>query len=315
MEWLLFFALIAVLLFIDLSSHKEDKAIAIPEALKQSALWIGLSCLFGAGLWHFMGAARGAEFFTAYIIEKSLSVDNLFVFLAIFTYFNIADKYQHKVLYWGIIGAVVLRFIAIAGGVSLLHTFHWLTYVFGAILLYTSYKVAFAEGDGEVAFDQTWFAKWLNKHFMFNWEEPERSNGHFWFKEHATVWNASKGLPQEVGFWFTKLFFVLVIIEATDLLFATDSIPAALACSDSAFVIFSSNIFAVLGLRSLYFALSSLMDKFEFLKYGVSAVLALIGLKMVLASVFVAPTFLWLAVVAIILTSSVLASMWIPKHE
>jgi tellurite resistance protein TerC len=184
--------------------------------------------------------------------------------------------------------------------VLLLSSLHWLTYLFGAILIYTAWKVSFSPGVEQEAFDQTPFAKWLQKHFRFHFDKALQDRFFYQFPE---------GNPYKLVRYGTKLLFVLLIIEATDMIFATDSIPAALACSNNLFVIYSSNIFAVLGLRSLFFALSAIMGKFEYLKYGVSAVLALIGVRLLLASVFTMPTAFWLMLVALLLGASIAASV------
>lgn len=302
-----FVALILFLLVFDFNSmNREDHVIEMKEALKQTGFWIAVSVVFGLFVFWTRGLDAGSQWFTAYIIEKSLSVDNLFVFLAIFTYFKVAGEYQHKILYYGIAGAIALRAICICGGVALLHWFHPLIYFFGGILLYTAWKVGFTDSDSEEEFDRTAWARWLTKTFRFDFEEKPYSRGRF-------ITHILK--DNKVITYGTKLLFVLLIVEATDLLFATDSIPAALACSPDSFIVFTSNIFAVLGLRSLFFALSALMGRFQFLKYGVSLVLALIGIKMIGSNFIDLPMSVWLMAVAGILGTSVAVSIAVPETE
>lgn len=300
--WIVLALVVTGLWILDLTAVKPHK-IELREAVVQSAFWVSVSALFGMGVWALLGAQSGSEWFMAYITEKSLSVDNLLVFIAIFSFFRIPDKWQHEVLYWGILVAVLLRGVCIFGGVTLLASMHWLTYVFGAVLLWTSRKVL-ADSDSSEDFDNGPVALWLRKYWRFDMSERSVDTGKFLVKSLV---------DERVVTYGTRLLFALWILETTDLLFATDSLPAALGCSHSAFIVFSSNIFAVLGLRSLYFCVSGLIDRLQYLKYGVSAVLVLISLKMLLSDIVTVPTIWWLSGVALVLGSSIVLSQ--VKHD
>ena len=242
-----------------------------------------------------------SQYLMSYLCELSLSIDNLFVFVAIFEYFKIQSEYQYKCLYTGIVGAMVLRAICIVGGVWLLQAMHPLIYLLGGLLIFTAYKV-FKGGDNDEEFDKTPWAQWLQKHFAFDFSDTPHSRGKF-----ITHRLTNTGFQDVIKTAGTKLLFALLVIEFTDLIFATDSIPAALGCSSDPFIVYTSNIMAVLGLRSLFFALQALMDKLTYLKYGISIVLFMIGIKMVLSDLFCPPTWIWLAATGVILTISV---MW-----
>lgn len=254
-----------------------------------------IALVFGLGIGLFSGSAKACEYFTAYITELSLSLDNLFCFLAIFSYFGIKEVDRYRILNWGIIGAFALRAVCIFSGSILLHSFHWLYYVFGLVMIWTAYKTLTTESEQE-EFSKTGFARFIQTVLPFDFERPSGGD-----VSRGGVFRFPSGK-------FSTLFFVLLIIEFTDLIFATDSIPAALGCSADPFIVYSSNIMAVLGLRTLFFALSDYIDKAKYLKYGISFVLALIGLKMMTADIFQAPTILWLLTVAGVLCFSVFLS-------
>ena len=264
MNFILFLGFVSILLALDLGVfNKKNHIFSFKEALSWSVVWVAISCLFGAFIWYEYGSEKGSQWFTAYVLEKSLSVDNLFVISLIFTFFKTPPQYQHRTLFWGIIGAIVFRGIFIVAGVAVVNSFEWLLYIFGAFLLYSGIKIIFS-GD----------------------EEPEVHENKvvLWFKKHFNVYPDYSGSLFRVNFngksMFTILFIVLLMIETTDIVFAVDSIPAALGVSNDAFILYSSNIMAVLGLRALYFVLLSIMDKFWLLKYGIGLVLAFIGFKM-----------------------------------
>lgn len=237
----------------------------VKTALLWSAFWIGLAVAFNIGVYYFLGEQKALEFLTGYLIEESLSVDNLFVFIMIFGFFKIAPEYQHKILFWGIIGAIVMRALFIFAGVALIHQFDWVMYLFGAFLIYTGIKMLFDKEDNEdFNPNDSFFLKVFRKYFRVT-DEP---NVHNFFVKKGKKWYA------------TNFFIVLLIIEGSDLIFAVDSIPAVLSVSKDPFIVYTSNIFAILGLRSLYFALSGIMKYFYYLKYALAGILSFIGIKM-----------------------------------
>ena len=298
--WGLFNAFIVGMLVLDLVVfHRKPKVMSLREALLWTGFWVGLAVAFGAGIFWFRGPLAGTEFATGYLIEESLSVDNLFVFLLIFRYFKVAPEFQHGVLFWGILGALLMRLVFILTGVSLLERFHWLIYVFAAILIVSGIRL-WSDKDKEV--------------------EPEKNPVIRAAKKMFRVTRGSHGgalFAREKGqFAVTPLFIVLLSLETTDLIFAVDSIPAVLAITRDPFIVYSSNAFAVLGLRSLFFALSSVMDLFHHLHYGLSAILVFVGVKMLLSSVYPIPTLLSLAIVALLLAASIVASLvWPAKAK
>ncbi len=287
--WISFHVLILILLLIDLKGfHRKSAKIDKSQALWMTVIWIVLAMGFNLCVYVFLGAEAGLQFFTGYLIEKSLSVDNLFVFLLIFTYFKIASHLQHKILYWGIIGAIVFRIVLILAGVKLIQEFDWVTYLLGAFLVFTGIKLVLD----------------FNKQFR-----PEQN---------VLVRVVRKFLPlstrkgpktffvREKGRWMmTSLFLVPLTIETTDIIFALDSIPAVFAVTKDPFIIYTSNIFAILGLRSLYFVLSGYFYKLRFFKYGLAAILVFVGTKMVIAKWYEIPLPLSLGVVGLILALTV----------
>jgi tellurite resistance protein TerC len=267
------------------------------EAMLLSLFWIGLAVAFGVFIYFWRGKNVALEFTTGYLIEESLSVDNLFVFLLIFRYFKVPADYQHKVLFWGIIGAVVMRFAFIIAGVALINRFHWVIYIFGAFLIYTGIKLLRA-GDAEVKPEENPVLKIFRKFMPVT---DDYVNGNF--------------LVRDKGLYATPLLLVLIVIETTDVVFAADSIPAVLAITRDSFIVYSSNIFAILGLRSLYFALSGMMEAFHYLHYGLALILSFIGVKMVISNFFHLPTAIALAVVGGVLAVSITASLVFPKNR
>jgi len=271
--------------------------MTIRRAAVTTALWVCAALIFCAGVWFFGGAAKAAAFLTTYIVEYSLSIDNLFVFTLIFSYFRIAPEGQKRALTWGIISAVIMRLAMIAAGVRLLNSFEWMIYVFGALLLYLAVKMLRGDcGEGDPSHNPALI--FLKKFLPFT----DKESGAFFTRENG-IWKA------------TPLFAALAVIEASDLMFAVDSIPAALAVSRDTFIVYSSNIFAVMGLRSLYFLLAGMLGIFCCLKYGIAAVLIFISIKMLISGFYEIPVPLSLAMVAAILAASVAASLWLNKKR
>jgi tellurite resistance protein TerC len=283
-----------VMLILDLKVfHRKLHEIKMKEALGWSLFWIVLAVLFNVGIYFWRGPQAGLEFLTGYLIEKSLSVDNLFVFLLIFSYFRVPALYQHKVLFWGILGALVLRLVFILIGVALVERFHWMIYVFGAFLIITGIKLGL-EKEKEIHPEKN-LALRLFRRLM-----PVSSNyqgSQFFFKD-------STGRR-----FATPLFVVLLVVETTDVIFAVDSVPAILAITRDPFIVYSSNAFAILGLRALYFALANLMQLFHHLHYGLSAILIFVGTKMLLADLYKIPIAVALGIIAGILLLSIIASL------
>jgi tellurite resistance protein TerC len=297
--WLAFGVLVIGVLALDLGvGQRSDRAMPVREALRWSVLWIAVAVLFGAGINARLGGDKALEFFTGYVVELSLSADNIFVFLMLFTYFRVPDPYRHKVLLWGIIGALVMRGVFIAVGVTLIQRFHMVFYVFGALLIGSGVKMAFERG--------------VEIH-------PERNPLLRLARRLLPVTKAYVGdrfFTFEGGRRYaTPLFIVLLVVETTDLVFAIDSIPAVLAITQDPFIVYTSNIFAVLGLRAMFFALAGVVGMFHYLSVGLSAILVLIGAKMLLTDVVSVPTAASLAAVAGILAVSIVASVLRPKAE
>lgn len=297
--WAGFLLFVLLMLALDLGVfHRKSHEVKIREALIWSAVWISLALLFNVGVYFLMGKEKAIEFLTGYVIEKSLSVDNLFVFIMVFSYFNVDTKYQHKVLFWGILGALVMRAIFIFAGVALIQQFHWIIYIFGAFLIFTGIKML-VQKDEKMEPEKNPLVRLFKRFFPVT---DTMHDDRFFVKMNAkTV--------------ATPLFIVLLIIEFTDLIFAVDSIPAILAISTDTFIIFTSNVFAILGLRALYFALAGIAKLFYYLKYGLSAILVFVGVKMVIAGFFKIPVMYSLLVIVSILTLSILASVIFPKTE
>ncbi len=297
--WIEFSILVVFLLALDLLVfNKKEHEIKIKEALLWSAFWIFLGLAFGVFVYYIKGTESALEYFSAYFIEKSLSVDNLFVFLMIFTYFKVPGKYQHRTLFWGIIGALVMRFIFIFAGVKLIEAFDWILYIFGLMLIYSGYKIV-KEKDKELHPEKNPIIKAFKKIM------PVTSN----FVEGSFFTRIDKRL------FATPLFIVLLVIESSDIMFAIDSIPAVLAISQDMFIIYTSNIMAILGLRALYFALAVVMKYFKYLNYGLSIILVFVGIKMMLQHFYHIPVELSLLFVGLTLAVTMIISVIATKKE
>lgn len=296
--WVFFNLFVLLLLALDLGVfHRRSREVKFRQALAWSAVWIALA----AGFAFFLGFWRGhqpmLEFVTGYVIELSLSVDNLFVFLLIFRYFRVPSEYQHKVLFWGILGALMMRAIFILAGVGLIRRFEWIVYAFGALLVYSGIKL-FRQRDSEV--------------------NPEKNPILRLFRRVVPIttdFEGDKFFIRRGSLYATPLLVVLLVVETTDVLFAVDSIPAVLAITLNAFIVYTSNVFAILGLRSMYFALAGMMDRFHYLHYGLSVVLIFVGAKMLTSHYLEVPTALALGVVVLVLLTSVVASMLHPRAQ
>lgn len=277
--------------------HRRAHTVKFREALAWSVAWIALAAAFAVVIFFWHGRTPALEFVTGYVIELSLSVDNLFVFLLIFRFFQVPAVHQHKVLFWGILGALVMRAIFIAAGVGLIQRFHWIIYVFGGFLVYSGIELFFQK-EAEI--------------------HPEKNPILRLFRRWVPVtkdYVGNKFFVRNPGLYATPLFVVLLVVETTDLLFAVDSIPAILAITRDAFIVYTSNVFAILGLRSMYFALAGMMEMFRYLHYGLSVVLMFVGAKMLLSHYVEIPTHLALAAVAGVLVISVVASVANPKKK
>jgi len=273
--------------------NKKAHKPTLKEALIWSAIWISSGLIFNGIVYYFQGSQKGMEFLTGYLIEKSLSVDNIFVFVLIFSYFSVPSEYQHKVLFWGIIGALFMRAGFILLGTMLIKKFHFILYIFGIFLVYGGYKMMF-HSDNEIDPSKNPFLKLCRK--LFPVTDSYRGSN-FFVREN----NILKVTP---------LIPVLAVVESTDLIFAIDSIPAIFAITQDAFIVYTSNIFAILGLRSLYFALGDIIEKFTCLKYGLSKVLAFIGIKMLIMDIYKIPTVFSLIVVAVLIFGSIFISLF-----
>jgi tellurite resistance protein TerC len=298
--WIGFNVFVLGMLALDLGVfHRKSHEITVKEALTWTAVWITFAMIFNLFVYWQFGEQKAIEYFTAYIIEKSLSVDNIFVIILIFSYFNVPKAYQHKVLFWGILGALVMRVIFIFAGIELIHKFHWLIYIFGGFLIFTGIKILFSK-EAKLEPEKNPIVKLVNYLFPVT---PNFHGDKFFVK----IDNRQ---------WVTPLFLVVMLIEGTDLIFAVDSIPAILAISDDPFIVYTSNVFAILGLRSLYFALAGIESYFRFLKYGLSAVLVFVGIKMCVMDYFKIPVEVSLIVIVFILGISMVASIVIkPKDK
>ena len=291
--WVGFNAFILAMLALDLGVfHRKSHEISVKEATIWSGVWIALAMVFNAGIFWFRGTEQGIQFFTGYLIEKSLSVDNIFVIALIFSYFAVPKLYQHRVLFWGILGALVMRAIFIVAGAALLARFHWIIYIFGAFLVFTGIRMAMHR-DEEIHPEHNPVLKLVRRLIPVT---KDYHAGHF-FTRHAGKLMA------------TPLFLVLVLVETTDLVFAVDSIPAIFAVTEDPFLVYTSNIFAILGLRSLYFVLAGVMDKFVYLKLGLSAILVFVGTKMLLTEIYKIPATVSLLVVLSMLAVTIAASV------
>jgi len=295
--WIIFNIFVLAMLALDLMVfHRKAHAVSLREALSWSIVWISLALIFNLGIYYLWGSEKAMEFLAGYVIEKSLSVDNIFVFIMIFSYFAVPAIYQHRILFWGILGALIMRAIFIAAGAALLSAFHWIIYVFGGFLIFTGIKMFFA-GEEKI--------------------EPEKNPAVVLLRRWMPITDKFHGQQFFVRIdgrlWATPLFVVLLVIETTDVIFAVDSIPAIFAITRDPFIVYTSNIFAILGLRALYFLLAGILGMFQYLKVGLSFVLCFVGVKMMLVDVYKIPIELSLVVVAGILLVSILASLVKPK--
>ncbi|MDR3094357.1 MAG: TerC family protein [Bacteroidales bacterium] len=307
--WVGFIAFVIIMLMLDLGVfHKKDTAVSVKEAVGWSIFWISLALLFNLGIYLWMDTNKSVEFLTAYLLEKSLSVDNLFVFIMIFGYFNIAPKYQHKILFWGILGALVMRAAFIFAGVALIQQFSWVMYLFGAFLIYSGIHLLFEKHGEDKDFNPN------NNVVIRLFRKVMPIIDH---NEHAHFFVKQGGKR-----FATTFFLALLFIEVSDVIFAVDSIPAVLSVSTDTFIVFSSNIFAILGLRSLYFALSGIMKYFSYLSFALCGILSFIGIKMCVNELsgdlgyhFHISNFASLAVIVVLLTIAILLSVWEKKRK
>lgn len=300
MLWAIFLVVIVVMLVVDLGIfHRKTHVVYLREALIWSVIWIGLGLAFAVLVWVNMGPVKALEYLTGFVIEKSLSVDNLFVFLIIFSYFQVPRYLEHTVLFWGVLGVLVMRGIFIALGITLIHQFHWVLYIFGGFLIFTGIKLAFEKGK-EIHPEHNPILK------LFRYIMPVTAN-----------YEGNKFFLRINGrLYATPLFVVLLMVESTDVIFAVDSVPAVLAITHDPFIVYTSNIFAILGLRSLFFALSGIMRLFHHLHYGLAFILTFVGVKMLISDFYKIPVGYALLVVTITLVLSIIASViWPPKHQ
>jgi tellurite resistance protein TerC len=296
--WVVFNIFVLGILAIDLLVlHRKAHAVSLREALAWSCVWVSLALLFGIGIYFFRGGEKALEFLTGYVIEWSLSVDNLFVFLVIFSYFAVPSMYQHRVLFWGILGALVLRAIFIATGAALLANFHWMIYVFGGFLIFTGIKLLFV-GEEKIEPEKNPAVRLVRRFINVT---PEYHGQQFFIRKDGSL-------------WATPLFLVLVVVETTDVIFAVDSIPAIFAITLDPFIVYTSNVFAILGLRALFFLLAGVMEMFRYLRVGLAFVLCFVGAKMLIAEFYKVPIGISLGVVGGILLISILASV-LKQHQ
>lgn len=295
--WVGFLVFIAAMLALDLGVfNRHAHTVKLKEALAWCAVWFGLAMAFNLLISFKMGGTAAMEFFTGYIVEMCLSVDNVFVFIVIFQYFRVEPRYQHRVLFWGILGAVIMRAVFIFAGISLINAFHWIIYVFGAFLVYTGVKLALPKKEDGFDPEKNPLVKAARKvvpvtnHF---------EGGHFFTRVHGKL-------------HATPLFLVLLVVETTDVMFALDSIPAVIAITRNEFIVFTSNIFAILGLRSLYFAVSGVMQLFRFLNIGLAVILVFVGFKMLASHYLPVPIHLSLGIIGTVLAASIVASVMFP---
>lgn len=297
--WIIFAVIASLIIFIDLyaTDHRHGK-LGLKRSLMWSGIWISTALLFNLFIYFYLenGHQKGLEFLTAYLIEYSLSVDNLFVFLMIFKVMDVPARSQPHVLKWGILSAIIFRIVFILAGVGLINLFHPVIYVFGVILLFAAYKMAFG-GEQKINYEKNPMIKFVKRFFNIT---NKFEGDHFFIKQGGK-------------FFATSLFLTLIVIESSDIVFAVDSIPAVIAITRDSFIIITSNIFAILGLRALYFALSGLVDTFSYLKYGVACILFFVGVKMLLSEYYPIPTELSLGIIIFFLAGSIILSLMFKK--
>lgn len=298
--WVAFIGAVLGMLALDLGVfHRKAHVVKVREAGFWTAVWVTLSLSFGAVIWNWLGREKGIEYLTGYVLEWSLAVDNIFVFVLVFNFFRTPFKYQQRVLLWGVLGALILRGIMIGVGVTLIENFHWILYVFGAFLLFTGLRMLFSKGDGEADLSKNPGVKLVQRFFRV-----------------STEYDGQKFFTVKDGIRYaTPLLLVLVVIEFTDVVFAVDSIPAIFAVTTDPFIVFTSNVMAILGLRSMYFLLAHVVHRFVYLKTGLAVILTYIGAKMLLLDVFHIPTLLSLGVVVSVLVVSIVASLMFGKPD
>jgi tellurite resistance protein TerC len=303
--WLVFLGIVVTVLAFDLGIlHKDQKEIEVGESLKLSAFYLALAAAFGGWVWWAMGAQAGIEYYTGFVVEWSLSLDNVFAISMIFTYFAVPRKYQHRVLFWGILGVIVMRGIMIALGAAMVSQFSWVLYLFGAFLLFTGIKMLWM-ADAESNVGENPLLGFLRRHLRVT----ESFHGQrFWVKEPDAsgklVWTA------------TPLFMCLVLVEAVDLIFAVDSVPAIFAITQDPFIVYTSNIFAILGLRALYFALAAMIHRFRYLKYALALVLVFIGCKIFAVNLFgKMPAWISLSVTFGLISGGIVYSLWRTRQD
>ncbi|MFH2036542.1 MAG: TerC family protein [Candidatus Zixiibacteriota bacterium] len=291
--WIGFNILVLFMLALDLGIfHKKDHKITIKEGLVWSVIWIVVALAFNVLIYYWEGPEKGLQFFTGYLIERSLSIDNIFVFLLVFNFFKVPEEYQYKVLFWGILGALIFRGLFIGIGAILIAKFHWILYVFGAFLVYTGIKMGVAE-DKDIEPEKNPVLKFVRRFMPLT---KDYVGGHFFTRIDGRKFG-------------TPLFVVLMVIESTDIVFAFDSIPAIFAITLDPFIVYTSNVFAILGLRALYFAIAGLMDMFHYLKYGLSAILSFVGIKMLISGWYKIGDLASLAIIGAILALSIIISI------
>ncbi|HPO36192.1 MAG TPA: TerC family protein [Syntrophales bacterium] len=297
--WILFGLFILAMITLDLGLiNRQAHVIRMKEAFLWTSFWVSLAVIFGIGVYLVEGATKSLEFFTAYLIEYSLSIDNIFVFLLIFKYFSLPRELEHKALFWGIILALITRLLFILTGVTLIKTFAWITYIFGAFLVFTGVKMAFSK-DIEVHPDRNVAIRLLR---LFSPVTKEFHGARFFVRQNG-------------GIMATPMLAIVLVLESTDILFAVDSIPAVLAVSKDPFIVYTSNVFAILGLRSLFFALAGLMRLFHHLHYGLAAILSFVGIKMLLEEIYHFPITISLLIISLLLALSILSSLLWPEKK
>lgn len=299
LPWVLFTFFILVMLAIDLGVfNRKSHEVSVREALAWSAVWVGLALAFNVGVYFWQGQEVAIQFFTGYVVEKSLSVDNIFVFLQVFSFFSVPAMYQHKILFWGVLGAIIMRAVFIFAGVALIAKFHWIIYVFGAFLVLTGVKMALTK-DREMHPEKNPIIRLLKRFVPIS---HEYEDGRFFIRKHGAL-------------LATPLLLVLIVIETTDVIFAVDSIPAILAITTDPFIVYSSNLFAIMGLRALFFALAGVIRRFHYIHYGLAAILSFVGVKMLVSEFYKLPSVAALGVIAAILIFSIIASALWPKNN
>jgi tellurite resistance protein TerC len=299
MMWLGFAVIMTTMFVLDMGVFsRKSHEIGFREALTWTLVWVSLALAFNAGIYYFMGSDKALEFFTGYLIEESLSVDNLFVFIMIFSYFHVTKVHQPKILKWGILGALAMRAVFILVGIGLIERFHWMVYIFGGILIFTGIKMAFG-GDEKIDPEKNLLVRLVRRFVPLT---ARVRDDRFFIREKGVI-------------TATPLFLTLLVVESSDVIFAVDSIPAVLAVTRDPFIVYTSNVFAIMGLRSLYYLLANVMEMFVYLKLGISFILAFVGAKMLLADVYPIPIYFSLGVIVGVLAISIVTSITIGKKK